>query len=198
MQADLQEVRSEFGEIPGSVARAGELRTHSRWFVDLLCWRRGSRPGAEVIFSSHTMVATASAIHFAGRDSGGCRMWCGCLMDSGGGRAAITPRHIRRSCRRSLNGRTADMEALETFDVAKHGLLPGGRRGAGAGFSRFREQCAGTFGAAAAVRLLPGEDIGLSGRWRCCDCERSARGRARGGAPRSRPGCAGKRGGVGI
>lgn len=71
----------------------------------------GIRTGDEVIISTHTMVATASAVHFAG----GVPIPVGVGPDH-----QISPAAIREAigprtaaiCPTQLNGRTADMDAI--------------------------------------------------------------------------------------
>ena len=112
----------------------------------------GIGPGDEVIFSSHTMVATASAIHFAGAVP--VPVDCGPdhLIDAEAAAAAVTAR-TRAVVPAQLNGRTADMEALGRL-AARHSLVIVEDAAQALG-SRFRGQAAGTFGAAGAISFYP-------------------------------------------
>lgn len=80
----------------------------------------GLSPGDEVIISSHTMVATAAAVHFAGGIP--IPVECGPdhLIDPDAAAAAITPR-TRFLMPTQLNGRTSDMDRLQEI-ADKHGL----------------------------------------------------------------------------
>ncbi len=120
----------------------------------------GIGPGQEVIFSSHTMVATAAAIHFAGAVP--IPVECGPdhLIDPSSVEAAITPR-TRAVIPTQLNGRTADMAALQVIGN-RHGLTIVEDAAQALG-SRFRGQCAGTFGAAAAISFFPAKVLGCLG-----------------------------------
>jgi dTDP-4-amino-4,6-dideoxygalactose transaminase len=120
----------------------------------------GVEPGAEVIFSSHTMVATAAAIHFAGAIPVPVECGADHLMDPAAAEAAITPR-TRALLPTQLNGRTADMAALEKIR-ARHGLILIEDAAQALG-SRFRGRCAGTFGAAAAISFFPAKLLGCLG-----------------------------------
>ena len=73
----------------------------------------GIGPGDEVILSSHTMVATAAAVHFAGATP--IPVECGSdhLIDPQAAEAAITPA-TRAILPTQLNGRTCDMDALQS------------------------------------------------------------------------------------
>lgn len=120
----------------------------------------GVRPGDEVIFSSHTMVATAAAIHFCGAVP--VPVECGedHLMDPDAAAAAITPR-TTALLPTQLNGRTADMAELGRL-ADRHGLMIVEDAAQALG-SRFRGQCAGTFGAAAAISFYPAKLLGCLG-----------------------------------
>jgi dTDP-4-amino-4,6-dideoxygalactose transaminase len=120
----------------------------------------GIRKGDEVIFCSHTMIATASAIHFA--QAVPVPVECGPdhLIDPASVEAAITPR-TRAILPTQLNGRTADMAALQTI-ANKNGLaiIEDAAQALG---SKFRGQCAGTFGAASAISFFPAKVLGCLG-----------------------------------
>ncbi len=120
----------------------------------------GIRKGDEVIFSSHTMIATASAIHFA--QAVPVPVECGAdhLIDPCAVAEAITPR-TRAIVPTQLNGRTADMASLETI-ANKNGLIIIEDAAQALG-SRFRDQCAGTFGAASAISFFPAKALGCLG-----------------------------------
>jgi dTDP-4-amino-4,6-dideoxygalactose transaminase len=120
----------------------------------------GIQPGDEVIFSSHTMVATAAAIHFNGAVP--VPVDCGPdhLIDSAAVEAAITPR-TSAIVPTQLNGRTADMDALGRI-AARHGLRIVEDAAQALG-SRFRGRMAGTFGDAAAISFFPAKLLGCLG-----------------------------------
>jgi dTDP-4-amino-4,6-dideoxygalactose transaminase len=120
----------------------------------------GLEPGGEVIFSSHTMVATAAAIHFAGGVPVPVECGDDHLIDPTAVEAAITPR-TRAILPTQLNGRTADMEALCGIS-ARHGLLVIEDAAQALG-SRFCGQRAGTFGAAGAISFFPAKLLGCLG-----------------------------------
>ena len=120
----------------------------------------GVRPGDEVIFSSHTMVATAAAIHFCGAVPVPVECGADHLIDAEAAAAAITPR-TTALLPTQLNGRTADMAALGRL-ADRHGLTVVEDAAQALG-SRFRGQCAGTFGAAAAISFYPATLLGCLG-----------------------------------
>jgi dTDP-4-amino-4,6-dideoxygalactose transaminase len=117
-------------------------------------------PGDEVVFCSHTMVATAAAIHFCGArpvpvDCGGDH-----LIDPQAVERAVTTR-TRAILPTHLNGRTADMQALEAV-AERHGLTIVEDAAQALG-SRFCGRAAGSFGAAAAISFFPAKTLGCLG-----------------------------------
>lgn len=120
----------------------------------------GIGPGDEVIFCSHTMVATAAAIHFAGAKPVPVECGPDHLIDPAAVEAAITPR-TRAILPTQLNGRTCDMDALGAL-AARHGLMIVEDAAQALG-SRFRGQAAGTFGAAGAFSFFPAKTLGCLG-----------------------------------
>ena len=132
--------------------------------LHLMVRAAGIGPGDEVIFSSHTMVATAAAIHFAGATP--VPVDCGPdhLIDPAAVERAVTPR-TKAIMPTQLNGRTADMDALGAI-VRKHGmiLLEDAAQGLG---SRFKGKAAGTFGAAGAISFYPAKTLGCMGDGGC-------------------------------
>lgn len=120
----------------------------------------GIGPGDEVIFCSHTMVATAAAIHFA--DATPVPVECGAdhLMDPTAAEAAVTQR-TRAIMPTQLNGRTCDMDALQAI-ADKHGLLIVEDAAQALG-SKFKYKQAGTFGIASAISFYPAKNLGCLG-----------------------------------
>jgi dTDP-4-amino-4,6-dideoxygalactose transaminase len=120
----------------------------------------GIGPGDEVIFCSHTMVATAAAIHFAGATP--VPVECGedHLIDPEAVERAVTAR-TRAILPTQLNGRTADMQALES--IAKQYGLAIVEDAAQALGSRFQGRAAGSFGAAGAISFFPAKTLGCLG-----------------------------------
>lgn len=120
----------------------------------------GIAPGDEVIFCTHTMVATAAAIHF----TGGVPIPAGCgadhLIDPASVGAAITPR-TRAIVPTQLNGRTADMDALGSL-ARRRGLIIVEDAAQALG-SKFKGRAAGTFGVAAAISFFPAKVLGCLG-----------------------------------
>jgi dTDP-4-amino-4,6-dideoxygalactose transaminase len=120
----------------------------------------GIVPGDEVIFSSHSMVATAAAIHFAGAtpvpvECGKDHLICPAAVE-----AAITSR-TRAILPTQLNGRTCDMDRLSAI-ADRQGLVIVEDAAQALG-ARFQHRAAGTFGSAAAISFFPAKVLGCLG-----------------------------------
>ena len=120
----------------------------------------GIRPGDEVVLSSHTMVATAAAVHFAGGVPVPVECGSDHLIDPEAVAAAVTSR-TRFLMPTQLNGRTCNMDRLQAI-AAKHGLLIVEDAAQALG-SKFKGRAAGTFGIAAAISFYPAKVLGCFG-----------------------------------
>lgn len=120
----------------------------------------GIGAGHEVIISSHTMVATAAAAHFAGAVPVPVECGCDHLIDPDAVDKAVTAR-TRAIMPTQLNGRTCDMDALRAI-ADRHGLLIIEDAAQGLG-SRFKGRCAATFGAGGAISFYPAKVLGCLG-----------------------------------
>ncbi|MEM6330121.1 MAG: DegT/DnrJ/EryC1/StrS family aminotransferase [Planctomycetota bacterium] len=124
----------------------------------------GIGPGDEVIFASHTMVATPAAAHFAGAtpvpvECGPDHLICPAAVE-----AAVTPR-TRAIMPTQLNGRTADMDALNEI-AQRHGLVIIEDSAQALG-SKYKGRCAGTFGLAGCISFYPAKTLGCLGDGGC-------------------------------
>jgi dTDP-4-amino-4,6-dideoxygalactose transaminase len=126
--------------------------------VALMCAEIGQ--GDEVILSSHTMLATAVAVHFAGATAVPVECSPDHLIDARAVEAAVTSR-TRAIMPTQLNGRTCDMDAVGSI-ASKHGLLIVEDAAQALG-SRFKGRCAGTFGVSAAISFYPAKLLGCFG-----------------------------------
>lgn len=120
----------------------------------------GIKDGDEVIICSHTMMATASAVHVAGGTPVPVEVGPGRTIDIEAIEAAITPR-TKAICPTQLNGRTCDMDRLSAV-AKKHGLDVYEDSAQALG-SKFKGQCAGTFGKTGCLSFYPAKVLGCFG-----------------------------------
>lgn len=120
----------------------------------------GLHNGDEVILSSHTYIATAAAVHFAGAKP--VLVECGSdhMIDPEAVRNAVTQK-TAVIMPTQLNGRTCDMDALQ--DIADHHGLLIIEDAAQAMGSRFKSKSAGTFGMAGTFSFYPAKLLGCFG-----------------------------------
>jgi len=127
----------------------------------ILCWRAaGLKKGDEVLFPSHTMVASPASVHFAGGIPVPVDIGSDHLLDASQLEAAITPR-TKFIMPVHVNGRTCDMDAIES--IAKRHNLGIVEDAAQALGSRFNGKPAGTFGIASSFSLYPAKVLGCLG-----------------------------------
>jgi dTDP-4-amino-4,6-dideoxygalactose transaminase len=157
-QADLRRFEENLARFMGARRVIGVGNATDGLLIALRA--AGVEPWTEVLFSSHTMVATAAAIHFAGAIPVPVECGADHLMDPQAVASAITSR-TSAILPTQLNGRTADMDELARL-ASRHGLLMLEDAAQALG-SRFKGQCAGTFGAAAAVSFYPAKLLACLG-----------------------------------
>jgi len=127
----------------------------------IFCFRAaGIGPGDEVIFPSHTMVASPAAVAHVGGIPVAVDCGADHLIDPDAIEAAITER-TRAIMPVQLNGRTADMDRIEAI-AAKHNLIIIEDAAQALG-SKFKGRYAGTFGVAAAFSFYPAKILGCFG-----------------------------------
>lgn len=113
--------------------------------------------GDEVIISSHTFIATAQAIHFAGATPVPVEMQGDRMIDPESIAAAVTSR-TRAIMVTQLNGRVCDMDRVEEI-AQNHGLLVLEDSAQALGAS-FRGKRGGAFGAFGAFSFYPSKLLG--------------------------------------
>jgi len=158
MQKDLADFERHIADYVGAKYAVGVANATDG--LHLAVRAAGIGPGDEVIFASHTMVATAAAIYFAGATP--VPVDCGSdhLIDPDSVRKAITPR-TKAIMPTQLNGRTSDMDALQAI-ADEYGLLIIEDAAQALG-SKFKGKCAGTFGIAGVVSFYPAKTLGAFG-----------------------------------
>lgn len=158
MQQDLRDFEAELALYTGASYAIGVANATDG--LELAWMAIGIRPGDEVICSSHTMLATASAIKTAGGIPVPVEIGDDNLIDPEAVEDAITP-HTVGIMPTQLNGRTCDMDRL--MEIAKKNRLYVVEDAAQALGSRFKGRHAGTFGNAAAISFFPAKVLGCLG-----------------------------------
>jgi len=120
----------------------------------------GVGPGDEVIVSSHTYIATASAAQILGAKAVPCDIGPDNLMCPKSAESKITPK-TKVIMPTHVNGRTCNMDAI--MDVAKRHNLMVTEDAAQALGSKFKGQCAGTFGKFGTFSFYPAKVLGCFG-----------------------------------
>ena len=120
----------------------------------------GIGPGDEVILPSHTYIATADSVHYAGADIVLAECGPDHMMDPEDIEHRITQR-TKAIMPVQLNGRTCDMDAIMKI-ADNHGLLVV-EDAAQAFGSQFDGRYAGTFGKAGTFSFYPAKLLGCFG-----------------------------------
>lgn len=158
LQSDLVEFETAVANFTNSRYALGVANGTDALIIALRA--AGIGPGDEVIVPSHTYVASAASIHFAGASP--VLVECGVdhMIDPASAAAAVTS-HTKAIMPVQLNGRTCDMDALQAI-ADRYGLLIIEDAAQAIG-SRYKGRNAGTFGIAAEISLYPAKILGCFG-----------------------------------
>lgn len=158
LQKDLAEFEKNLAQYTGAKYAIGVANGTDALIIALRA--AGIGQGDEVIFCSHTFVATASAIYFAGATPVPVDCREDHLIDPESVRKAITPK-TRAIMPTQLNGRTADMDALQKIaDEYNLIIIEDAAQGLG---SKYKGKDAGTFGLAGTISFYPAKTLGCLG-----------------------------------
>ena len=158
MQSELEEFESDIASYCGTADAIGVANATDA--LQILMMAGGVGPGDEVIFCSHTMVATASAIHFTGAKPIPVEVANDHLIDIDSIENAITEKTVA-ICPTQLNGRVADMDRI--CDIANKHSLQIYEDSAQALGAKFKNKCAGTFGIGGCISFYPAKILGCFG-----------------------------------
>lgn len=158
LQSDLVEFETAIANFTGAKHALGVANGTDALIIALRAAGIGS--GDEVIVPSHTYVASAASIHFAGATP--VLVECGPdhMVDPLAVEAAVNPK-TAAIMPVQLNGRTCDMDALQAI-ADKNGLAIVEDAAQAIG-SKFKGKSAGTFGIAAEISLYPAKILGCFG-----------------------------------
>ena len=128
--------------------------------LQLLLLASGLEEDDEVIVSSHTMIATASAIHYAGGTPVPVECGKNLMIDISSAEKALTEKTVA-IMPTQLNGRTCDMDEIMNFAIKNNlAIYEDAAQALG---SKFKNKHAGTFGVASAISLYPAKILGCLG-----------------------------------
>jgi len=158
LQKDLAEFETALAKFTGAKHAIGMADGTNAIVLGLLALDLPK--GSEVILASHTYVATAAAVHFAGHVP--VPVDCGAdhMIDPKAIEGAITSR-TRAVMPTQLNGRTSNMDAIREI-TKKHNLILIEDAAQALG-SKFKGQGAGTFGAFGTISFYPSKLLGCFG-----------------------------------
>lgn len=158
LQRDLEQFEALLQDYTGAKHALGVANGTDALIIALRA--AGIGAGDEVIFCSHTYVATAASIHFSGAVPVAVECGPDHMIDPNAVAAAITDK-TRAIMPTQLNGRTCDMDRLRAI-ADKHGLLIVEDAAQALG-SRFQGRAAGTFGLAGTISFYPAKTLGSLG-----------------------------------
>ena len=158
LQKDLKDFETRLAGYVGSTHATGVANATDG--LEIIWKVIGIKPGDEVIISSHTMLATASAIIMAGGTPVPVDIGQDGLIDPEAVEDAITKNTVGISPTQ-LNGRTCEMDRLKSI-AQKNNLVIVEDAAQGLG-STFDGKKAGSFGEAAVFSFYPAKIIGCLG-----------------------------------
>jgi dTDP-4-amino-4,6-dideoxygalactose transaminase len=158
MQNDLSNFESNIEKYTGIKHAVGVANATDA--IQLLLKAGGVGVGDEVIFCSHTMVATASAIAFTGATPIPVEAGSDHLIDPDSIIKAITSR-TKAIIPTQLNGRVADMDKI--LNIAQEYGLQIYEDSAQALGAKYKDQCAGSFGLGGCISFYPAKTLGCFG-----------------------------------
>jgi dTDP-4-amino-4,6-dideoxygalactose transaminase len=158
LQKELKDFESELAKFTGAKYSVGVGNATDA--MEIFLEAIGIKKGDEIIISSHTMLATASAIKVAGGvpipvDIGDDNLICAKSVEE-----AVTSNTVG-IMPTQLNGRVCDMDKINKI-AKKHNLfiVEDAAQSLGA---RFKGQHAGTFGLASCISFFPAKVLGCFG-----------------------------------
>jgi dTDP-4-amino-4,6-dideoxygalactose transaminase len=158
MQQDLKDFEENVGSFTGAKHVLGVANGTDAIIIGLKAC--GVGPGDEVIIPSHTYIATAAAIHMVGAVPILAECGPDNMLDPSDIENRITTR-TKGIMPVQVNGRTCDMDAIQAI-AERHGLEIYEDAAQALG-SKFKGQCAGTFGRFGTISFYPAKTLGCFG-----------------------------------
>lgn len=158
MQNDLTKFEKDLAHYTGAKYALGVGNATDA--LQLLLKAGGVGSGDEVIFCSHTMIATASAIKFTGASPVPAEAGSDHLIDPDSIKKLITSK-TKAIIPTQLNGRVANMDSI--IDIANEHGLQIYEDSAQALGAKFKGKMAGTFGLGGCISFYPAKILGCFG-----------------------------------
>ena len=158
LQKELEHFEAEAANFAGSRHAIAVADGTESMILALLA--AGIGDGDEVILSSHTYIATASAVHFVGAKPVLVECRKDRLMDPDDVRKKISKK-TRCLMPTQLNGRTCNMDEIQTICREDDLILI--EDSAQALGSKWKGKCAGIFGFAGSISFYPAKVLGCFG-----------------------------------
>ncbi len=158
LQQDLAEFEAALGDRLGVKYAIGVADGTNALILGLKALGVGS--GDEVIVPSHTYIASAASIHLVGATPVLAEMGPDHMLDPQSVEPLVTERTVAIMAVQ-LNGRTCDMDALQTI-AERHGIVIVEDAAQALG-ARYKGRFAGTFGAFGTFSFYPAKTLGSFG-----------------------------------
>lgn len=158
MQKDLTDFEANIRAFTGAKHVLGVANGTDAIIIGLRAC--GVGPGDEVILPSHTYIATAASVHMVGATPVLAECGPDNMLDPSDIEHRITPR-TKGIMPVQVNGRTCDMDAIKAI-ADRHGLEIYEDAAQALG-SKFKGQCAGTFGRFGTISFYPAKLLGCFG-----------------------------------
>lgn len=158
LQKDLVEFEENLAKFAGTKYAVGMANGTDAIWIGLMA--AGIEKGDEVIFASHTYIATASSIVFAGGTPIPADCGSDHMLDPESVRKLITPK-TKMILPTQVNGRCCNMDELKAI-AEEHGLLIFEDAAQGLG-AKFKGQGIGTFGVGGSISFYPAKNLGSFG-----------------------------------
>ncbi len=158
LQKDLREFEESLAKFAGTTYAIGMANGTDAIWIGLMA--AGIGKGDEVIFPSHTYIATAASIHFVGAIPIPADCKADHMLDPESVRKLITPR-TKAILPTQVNGRCCDMDALMVI-AKEHNLiiLEDAAQGLGA---KYKGKGVGTFDKGGTISFYPAKNLGSFG-----------------------------------
>ena len=158
MQKDLEEFETNLSAYTEAKHAIGVANATDGLQICLMAGEQSNQ--GEVLISSHTMIATASAIHYAGGTPVPVECGKNLMIDISSAEKALTEKTVA-IMPTQLNGRTCDMDEIMNFAIKNNlAIYEDAAQALG---SKFKNKHAGTFGVASAISLYPAKILGCLG-----------------------------------